>query len=251
MGCELGDRGPALVQYWHSEQIPTEIEALTATFHDLNPDLHHHVYCEAEAEEFIAAHFTSREVTAFRACAVPAMQADYFRYCAVLALGGIYADADFRCVQPLRELIGTTAGGLLFRREPKTTLINGFFVFDEPGHPLLRLTLDVATANIEHRAAKKVHAVTGPWIFTSLAALHRLGSFEAGRSTGAGIHKLATVMVEAVGDFKRVVEAFERVRVVPFRAAMEWIGEAGTPLDYKQGNEHWIDWHERNGSIFR
>jgi mannosyltransferase OCH1-like enzyme len=241
----------SLVQYWHSELVPAEIEELTATFRDLNPDLCHRVYCEGEAEEFIAAHYTSREVAAFQACAVPAMQADYFRYCAVLALGGIYADADFRCVRPLRGLVETTTGGLLFRREPKTTVINGFFAFDAPGHPLLQLALDVATANIEHRAAKRVHAVTGPWIFTSLAALHRLGSFEAGRGALVRVNRLQEVLGEAIGDFARVTEAFERVRIVPFRTAMDWIGEAGAPLAYKQGDEHWIDWHERNGSIFR
>lgn len=251
MAQEQGGCGPSLVQYWHSEQVPAEIEVLTETFRELNPDLHHRVYCEREAEEFIANNYTSREVAAFRACAVPAMQADYFRYCAVLAQGGIYADADFRCVQPLRGLIDGVAGGLLFRREPQTTLINGFFAFDAPGHPLLRLTLDVATANIERRAARKVHAVTGPWLFTSLAALNRLGSFDAGRKAGAGVHRLAEVLVEAIGDFARVTEAFERVRVVPFRTALDWIGEAGTPLAYKQSDEHWIHWPERKGSIFR
>ncbi|HSN78450.1 MAG TPA: DNA topoisomerase, partial [Anaerolineae bacterium] len=35
-------------------------------------------------------------------CAIPAMQADYFRYCAALADGGVWADVDLRCQRALR-----------------------------------------------------------------------------------------------------------------------------------------------------
>src|SRR5690348_1645791 len=99
----VNDTGRVLpiIQYWHSEQVPEQIAELTATFRDLNPALPHLVFSEAKAEEFIAEHFEAREVAAFRSCAVPAMQADYFRYCAALALGGIYSDVSFYCRCPL------------------------------------------------------------------------------------------------------------------------------------------------------
>jgi hypothetical protein len=271
-GCE-----PSIVQYWHSTEIPVEVAELVGTFRNLNPDLHHRLFCEATAGEFIAEHFSAREVAAFRACAVPAMQADYFRYCAVLALGGIYSDADFRCVRPLRELLASTGGGRLFRREPPGYLLNGFFLFDAPGHPLLRLTLDIATANIEGRVGERVQMVTGPWIFSGLAALHRLGSSEptyggvGDRGLGTLVepfHRMAAQQVpmpaarldipqmtaalfETVGDYGVVDEAFEGVVISPLETATEWVHEPESPLPYRGNEEHWINWQNRGSTIFR
>lgn len=165
------------------------------TFRDLNPDVTHHVFTEASADEFIAANFTSRELAAFRACAVPAMQADYFRYCAVLTLGGIYADVDFCCAVPLQPLAHATSDGLLFQNA-KGDIINAFFVFDAPNHPLLRLAVDVATENISLRAADKVHMVTGPWIFTILNRLSPVGA-EGGRSTN--LRRQGKIGVDQIG----------------------------------------------------
>jgi mannosyltransferase OCH1-like enzyme len=204
-----------IIQYWHSEDLSPEIAHLTATFRDCNPAVRHVVFCESEAEEFIAEHLTEPEVAAFRSCAVLAMEADYFRYYAVLMLGGVYSDADFRCLCPLQALIETTEGGLLFRQAPSGYLINAFFLFKAPGHPLLRLALDVATANIERCAAPRVNLVTSPWVFSGLSALHRLGPFDAFRQAALDLElmPLAGFFIHAIGDLARVNEACESVHV--------------------------------------
>jgi mannosyltransferase OCH1-like enzyme len=253
MTRETSRDDPSIVQYWHSDEMPAEIEALTASFRELNPDLRHRIFCEAEARQFIADRFTRSEVAAFDSCAVPAMQADYFRYCAVLAFGGVYSDADFRCIQPLRGLIEKIEGGLLFRREPRGNLVNGFFAFHRPGHPLLRIALDVATANIERRAAKRVNAVTGPLIFTCLSALHRAGSMDAARrlAVDASMRRLVEPMLDVIDDYTQVAEAFEDVKIEPFETAGAWVVNPNTTPEYKLGNDHWVNWHERRGSIFR
>lgn len=246
------DRLP-IIQYWHSPRVPAEIEVLTATFGEQNPDRRHLLFDEGGAEEFIGTHLGDREVTAFRACAVPAMQADYFRYCAVLVLGGIYVDADFRCLRPLRELIDTTTGGLLFRREPRGNLINGFFVFDAAGHPLLRLALDIATMNIERQAATKVHMVTGPWIFSALAAARGGELLDDPRLDSAGpeVKRLRDSFADAVVSRARVLEAFEDVRIDSLDHALKWISHPFTPPDYKSGRNHWVNWHRGGRAIFR
>jgi mannosyltransferase OCH1-like enzyme len=243
-----------IVQYWHSEDVPAEVAALTATFRDHNPKLRHLVFNETEAEEFIAGHFTDREVSAFRACAVPAMQADYFRYCAILTLGGVYSDVSFHCLRPLRPLIETIDGGLLFRQQrPRQVVINGFFVFTAPGHPLLRLALDVATANVEQRAAAAVNLVTGPWIFSGLAEIYRLGSLDPSRLQAPNntIKRLAGFMFEVIEDYARVSAAFERVRIESLSMAADWIGAPKAQLRYKQSDTRWIDWPRKRGEIFR
>jgi mannosyltransferase OCH1-like enzyme len=242
----------SILQYWHSENVPDEIAKLTATFRACNPGLRHLVFDEAEAREFITQHFTTREVAAFDACAVPAMQADYFRYCAVFVLGGIYADADFRCLQPLQALIEKVEGGLLFRREPLGNLINGFFIFETPKHPLLRLAIDVATTNIETRVEHRVSVVTGPWIFSGLETVHRAGSIDSvrQRATGKPFEQFANSMLAAVSDYVQVEKAFEDVKVMSFDLAKNWLGHA-EDLAYKQTDAHWVNWRRGGKDIFR
>ena len=240
-----------IVQYWHSEDVPAEVRALTATFRDQNPGLRHLLFSEAEADEFIAEHFTDREVAAFRACAVPAMQADYFRYCAVLAMGGIYSDVGFRCLRPLRGLMEETDGGLVLRKS-RGQIINGFFLFKAPGHPLLRLTLDVATGQIESRTSENVWSVTGPWIFTVLDAFNRLESPDAVRRVVAerGIATSPEPILRVVDDHALVVAAFEGVQVLSREKARHWIGRPRNPLPYKRSETHWVGWDKRE-TIFR
>jgi hypothetical protein len=202
------------------------------------------------AERFIGEHFTSREVAAFRACAVPAMQADYFRYCAVLALGGIYCDIDLRCVRPLEPLVDTLEGGLLFRQH-HGPMINGFFVFKTADHPLMRLALEVATANIELRLEASVSLVTGPWIFTGLSGLHQLGSISAARRiVDKEIRQLTDSLLAVVGDYSRVADAFEDVQIESVDSAAQWVGYS-IPLAYKRGDAHWVRWDSRRESIYR
>jgi mannosyltransferase OCH1-like enzyme len=249
---EAGGELP-IVQYWHNAGVPAEIGELIATFRDLNPDLPHMLFCESEAEEFIAEHYTSREVGAFRSCAVPAMQADYFRYCAILALGGIYVDADFQCLRPLQTLVDKADGGMLFRREPTQGIVNGLFIFKAPGHPLLKLALEVATGNIERRAAPEVYKVTGPWIFTVLWALNGPRRSELLRkvATDPEQNLMAESFIEVAGDGARLATAFGDVRIASLETAEEWIGAPPTPLRYRQSESHWLNWQRRGATIFR
>jgi hypothetical protein len=241
-----------IIQYWHSEDVPDQVTEALETFRDRNPGLQHLVFSRTQALELISGYFTPREVAAFRSCAVPAMQADYFRYCAVLALGGVYADVSFRCLRSLRTLIDAADRGVLFRQSRRQIVINGLFLFTAPGSPLLRLALEIATVNIERRAAEKVSLVTGPWVFTGLAALHQLGSLDAAREHTAGQvdTPLVDSLLQAVGDYERVAEAFEGIRISPLSTAGNWIGNSAPPLQYKQSETRWVDWHEREKTIF-
>lgn len=243
-----------IFQYWHSEYIPDEVLELTATFRDHNPTLEHLLLCESEADAFISEHFGAREVAAFRACAVPAMQADYFRYCAVLALGGIYADVGFRCRRSLQTLLDARDDGGLFRLPGNpAVIINGFFFFKRGGHPLPQLALDIATANIECRTVDKVNLATGPAIFSGLVKLHELGSFDALRKGVArsDMGRLVEIPLRAIEDFKRVEHALEGVRIESLSSIDDWVERPSSTLPYKRSGARWVDWPTQVGSIFR
>jgi mannosyltransferase OCH1-like enzyme len=241
-----------IIQYWDSADIPVEVAEMIATFRNHNSDLRHLVFDETEAEALIAETLTAREAAAFRACAVPAMQSDYFRCCAVLALGGVYSDADIYCVRPLWPLIDSVDDGLLFRNS-RGRIVNNFFAF-HADHPFMRLAVDVATENIERRVSNEVHKVTGPWVFLFLERLYQLESLEAGRQATAGgrLEQLANSVLHAVGEYGRVAEAFDRLRIEPFDDALgKWIAKPAVHPRYKQTAVHWLNWHEQGREIFK
>lgn len=256
-----------IIQYWHSDDVPEYIENLFATFAANNPDRPHLIFNEASAGGFIERNLGAREFAAFQACAVPAMQADYFRCCAVLVLGGVYADADLHCVSPLGPLVDAHSGGELFGWRklppcwseavfgdappvgPHRFIENGFFAFAAGGHPFLRLALQIATANIEVRLAESVLLTTGPGVFTSMYLLHELGSFESFvRHASRGLFKpAARLLCEVVNDYATIARAFEEVRISPVQSSREWAHTA-RPMPYKRTSAHWPRWE---GSIFR
>lgn len=240
-----------IVQYWHSSEVPAEVRQSTATFRDQNPEMRHLLAHEAEAAAFIAERFTDRELCAFQACAVPAMQSDYFRCCAILALGGIYADVGLACKRPLDSLVRSVGGGLLVRLTPGGTISNGFFVFPAPGHPMLRLALDIATSNIERRIATAVNRVTGPWIFTCMAEAWRAGSLDPHWAPDEEIARLAKAMLEEVGEYAKLDAVFEGIRIEPAATLQAWTGPSRYEHDYKGAKTRWTRWHRRGESIFR
>lgn len=267
---ETPRRAPSISQYWNAELVPDYVADLFATFRDRNPDLDHRIFSETAVERFIAEQFGARELAAFQACAVPSMQSDYFRYCAVHALGGVYADADYRCLVPLRPLIESCEGGEVFLGPAAYTLEDGrqarrvwsgFFAFREPAHPFLRLALEIATANMEARIAERVWPVghnvreaiwltVGPGVFTLMLLMREWGSFDAfiGGLAGSAGEPFGELYCEVIGSFDRIVAACEGVRVSPHTKMTQWVGEPLSALAYKETDMHW---HNVKAAIFR
>ena len=239
-----------LVQYWDTEDVPNYLAAWFASFREHNPGLDHRIFNQVSAETFIASNFTQREVTAFRACAVPSMQSDYFRYCAVLTFGGVYSDADIRCVGSLTTLLDATEGGTVFAK-PNGNVNCNFFAFRSAGHPFLRLALDIATARIERRDPKdSAWLATGPAIPTYMHRLFQAGSIEAFiRQSKGGKHRdYPEFLAEVVGEYSQIKRAFEGIRVLSFEDRKAWVVGTGRWALWKQTSVHWT---KRRGSLFR
>lgn len=261
---------PSICQYWDSEEIPAYLDGPLASFRDLNPDFHHRVFSEAAAKRFIADRFGGRRADAFRACAIPSMQSDYLRYCAVLAYGGVYADVDYRCTGPLRPLLERCEGGEIFLG-PTTHELNGrstqrvwsgLFAFKQPGHPFLELALEIATANVEARIPERawpagdniregVWLTVGPGVFTLMRFIHDWGSFDAFIDSigGSPAEPFGELYCEVIGEHGRLVEAFEDVRVSSYDDIWKWVEDVPrAELPYKDTERHW---HNFKASIFR
>ena len=250
---------PAAVnQYWHDPEIPDEIEELFAAVRAENRVLGHRVFNEKTAATLIEQRLSAREAAAFSSCAVPAMQADYFRYCVVYALGGVYCDADLVVSGSFRSLLETD--GEIFQTRLADLCRNDVFAFRAPGHPLLRMAIDIATTGIEARFCEDIPLVTGPWIFSRLVAIRRLGSLEAfaaqmeGMTSSMPAGKRAEmlrhleIVYTTVGDYRRVVDAFDGVRISPARKLHAIAGGHKPGLRYKETETHYGSW---TASIYR
>ncbi|HEX3174211.1 MAG TPA: glycosyltransferase [Solirubrobacterales bacterium] len=243
----------SLFQYWHSGKMPDDVAALTETFAAHNPELRHRIFDEAAAADLIATHFGPRERDCFAACAMPVMQADYFRYCALLACGGVYADVDYCCKRSLAPLIEDESVAVL-RAEPQANFAgrdivpiqNSFLLFKRPRHPLLELTLEMATSRIEQTRTRvdlgriAPILITGPAILTVLHLAYRLGSLEAlaGFFAGTDLENLSRRALDAIDDHRQVVDAFDGVRLVGVEE-FELYGEGEIKLPYKSTGTHW------------
>lgn len=237
-----------IVQYWHEKNAPDYIVELFDSVREFNPGARQLIFSNESAEDFISEHFGDREVSAFRACAVPAMQADYFRCCAGLALGGVYLDADLRCVGSMQPLVPGEGEGRLFRGTGGN-VINGIFAFGSSGHRFLELVLEIATSNIARRFPDTAYRVAGPPVFACLAAIRRLGSIESVLSqvTGSPDEKAIRAYCEVIGKPARVTRAFEGVEI----AAESGLPPCVTSVDglpHKRSDMHWANF---KGPIFR
>ena len=154
-----------LVQYWHSATPPEEVAALIESWRR-DPQLEHALFDREAAADFILHRYGARHRAAFDRCAVPAMQADFFRYCHLHAVGGAYVDADTENGGGLPALVGNASVGMLMRRHGNVA--NDFLFVREPGHPLFAEVIARAVENIEAARSNNVWEVTGPGIMTGL-----------------------------------------------------------------------------------
>lgn len=176
----VSERGIPLHQYWHDGNPPKEVASHIEAWQAVS-GLKHQLFDQDRAAAFIKRHAGARVATCFRSCAVPAMQADLFRYVAIYAVGGIYVDADNTPgPKSLAEFLQTVPVGLLCRRRNETRVwfCNDACYARKPGHPLFRRVIELACDNIEARKGPSVWSVTGPSLFNELNKPETLQLFE-------------------------------------------------------------------------
>jgi len=155
-----------LIQFWDKPVPPEEVNILLDTWRNAS-GFAHQLYNLNTADQFIKEQFDERTLKAFRTCAVPAMQADFFRYCALYILGGLYIDADVKRISDdVAQFFNPSKRGILVLKQNR--IANDVLFFAKPADPLLKRVIAIAINNIEQRKPSGVWAVTGPGIMTSL-----------------------------------------------------------------------------------
>ena len=239
-----------LFQYWDTPTPPDEVAELIGGLREQNPQLEHGLYDEEAAALFIAAHQGARHLSAFKACAVPAMQADYFRLCALHAVGGVYLDADFQAKQPLSSFFDQFPGDLMIGHGD--FMLSGLMVFRRPGNPFIQAFLEVVTRNIEDRKFNSALMATGPHVGDAIHALvdpswHAIAlerQDDLARAMRFG--ELLDRTRSAIPVTAALVGAFNAITFVPTDVVRKWLRFVRAA--YKASARHWTNWE---GSIYR
>jgi mannosyltransferase OCH1-like enzyme len=134
------------------------------TWPEHNPDYRIARFDDATARAFLAERLPPEVLRAYAQVREPAQQADIFRLAWLATEGGVYADADDRCLAPLGTILPAGAALVLFQEE-LGTLANDF-IAARPGHPALLAALDLAVGAINRGDSDIVWLSTGPGLLT-------------------------------------------------------------------------------------
>jgi len=91
-------------QTWKTKEMPEEYQLYQQSWRDNNPGWYLLVWSDADAEEFLETNFPGMLET-FHSYPYSIERADAIRYFILLAYGGVYADMDYECFEPLDNYI--------------------------------------------------------------------------------------------------------------------------------------------------
>ncbi len=234
-----------LFQYWDTGEPPDDVAICIETFRVMNPDMEYRLFSRDDAAWFIKKHHGSRELQAFEACAVPAMQSDYFRLCRLARGGGVYVDVDNRCVGSLSQLASLVQRSAV--ASWNAHLVNSFWVTHAAGDPFVMACLTLATQNIEDRAFNNVYTATGPGVLDAVRVVCHPEIYpKLARAMDNAMQRswnfpgLVERARRQIPQTQALVDAFRAMRVFNPGQLDPWILYQAPA--YKAGERHWLNW---------
>jgi tetratricopeptide (TPR) repeat protein len=217
---ELAPRGPTtnvassliprtIFQFWDDDP-PEDVQHLMASWRQLNPGHSWTCFNDESAEAFLEEEFGREVLRAYQLAPVPAQKADIFRLACLVARGGVYADADDRCLAPIDSFLRPDAT-LAVHQENYGSIGNNF-IAATPEHPVLVRALKLAAAAMHRGDHDLVWLSTGPGLLTRAFALE----WAAGRPGGV----LRRTQLMDLGELQRVIGIH-------------------CPVRYKSTHRHW------------
>jgi hypothetical protein len=90
-----------IFQTWETKDMSHDFLSLTQTWRDKNPNYAYFMYDDNDRITFIKKHFDINVYKAYSRIIPGAFKADLWRYCILYIYGGIYADIDTICFNPI------------------------------------------------------------------------------------------------------------------------------------------------------
>jgi tetratricopeptide (TPR) repeat protein len=161
----------SIIQYWDSSKLPHEIELYTRTWREWNADFEYRLFDDTAAKEFLTKNYPADTVRAYQRIEHAAGKADLFRLAYLYAEGGVYADADDRCIGPVSNALPPHATLAVFQEDYALaglavgTLANNFLAA-VPNNAIIGRALEMACQAINRGDNDFIWLKTGPALVT-------------------------------------------------------------------------------------
>lgn len=162
-----------IIMFWHDTNRPKDVEALMQSWQIQNPSYTWRCFDEAGAASYLSATYPEPVVTAFQRAQEKPQKADLFRLAVLAAEGGVYADADDRCLHPLDSFL--PAGANLVVAQEEFGCIGNHFIAACKGHPVLVRALNLLVEALNRGDHEMPWLLSGPGLLTRAVA-HELAS---------------------------------------------------------------------------
>ncbi len=156
--------------FWDRPEPPADVEALMQSWRDRNPAYGWRRFDEIQARDYLAAKFAGPVIQAYQRVREVSQKADIFRLALLVAEGGVYVDADDRCLRPLDMLL--PAGASLVLAQEEFGCATNHFLAAAPGHPVLQAALRMVVIAVNRGDNEFPWLSSGPGLLTRALALH-------------------------------------------------------------------------------
>jgi len=151
----------------YDQLTPYMYEAIQ-TWKDVNPEYEHRYMDDFQAKEFIYENFGQEWLDIFNSLPVGVMRGDLWRYMIIYIHGGVYADLDTHCKEPINVWLKDEYEMIVC---PENNIHYCQWTFAAaPKHPVIKSVLDYIKENIKNPNYDQdhfVHKYTGPGAWTS------------------------------------------------------------------------------------
>ena len=156
-----------LHQYW-DRNPPSDVARLMNETARINSSYAYRRWDDAAVRSFLKALGKPRILRAYCEARHVAIRADIFRLAVLFSEGGVYLDADDRCVRTIDSLLPAGARAVFYQEN--TGSIGNNFLAAAPRHRLIGMALDRAVDAVLGGAGESAWLATGPGLLTRVVA---------------------------------------------------------------------------------
>lgn len=153
-----------IMQFWDSGKPPADVERIMRSWPEQNPEYTIQRFDDVTARAWLLQHHSQAVAAAFQRADGATQRADVFRLAWLTTIGGVYADADDRCLKPLHDFIPEAAELVLYQEEIGALCNN--FIAAMPNHPALARALQLAVQAINRGDRDVIWLSAGPGMLT-------------------------------------------------------------------------------------
>lgn len=152
-----------LVQYWDKPAPPADVMALIESWRT-HPGSTHQLFNDAMARQFLGDCYGEKLLQIYNGAGHAAGKSDIFRLAWLAWHGGVYIDADDRCVGDVGLLLPPGAGFVVNWSPGPPPCVNNWFIAARHRHPAVIASLTLAAQQVVR--ASELGRKLSPWILT-------------------------------------------------------------------------------------